>query len=229
MARDEAPPFARGETITNDFSGNTALAEWNDTVLGPAYVNLEGKEFVFEANSQDSESGFPVAATQNPNGHAVRVKVVRNRSGVNLKPARLVHFDETATAYPALAGGTNVNLETGVDGYTFALADSPAGVVDEFLPAAGVPPYDLFYVVIDGPTLFTNKGTAATILRGSRLIPATGTSRTNDDSGRVDLQDLTGATATLAENIQNAVGIAGLANAVNSAQFKGLVHRISKL
>jgi hypothetical protein len=120
--------------------------------------NLEGKVYVFEPNSQDQLVGYP--AVGDPNGRPIKVKVVRNRSGVNLKPARLAHCDEGTT--PTVNGSTvgPFKLGTGVDGYCHALADRPAGIIDEFLPPGGVPPWDLFYVVTEGPTKAVNQHAA---------------------------------------------------------------------
>ena len=96
MARDETP-LARGETYYN---GETI----DSNNLGG--VNLEGKEFVFEVNAPDD-----YAATD-PSGRQVRVKVVRNRSGVNLKPARIAHFNP-ADPY-----------ECSVDGYCYGVSQA---------------------------------------------------------------------------------------------------------
>jgi hypothetical protein len=77
-----------------------------------------------------------------------------------------------------------------------------------------VPDGDLFYLVVEGPSVVTQlSASASTLAIGDRLVPGTGTSATNDDAGRVAKQDLTGATATLGNNIQNALGFAGEANA----------------
>jgi hypothetical protein len=198
MSRQDHPPFARGETYANG-------GEIDANNLGG--VNLEGKEFIFEVNAPNDPSGA------DPSGRPIHVRVVRNASGVNLKPRRVVRYK---AADP---------LETQVDGYVSALADRPAGVVDEFLPAAGVPANDLFYIVIDGPTELTQPATHASLAIGDRLVPAAGTSATNDDAGRVAKQDLTGATATLANNIQNVIGYAGQAHNVTNGTFKAVVHR----
>ena len=125
--------------------------------------------------------------------------MVRNVSGQALKPKRLVRY-QLAT--------TGINLETRVDGYTIAVTDVPAGMVDEFLPPAGVANNDLFYIVIEGPTTGTTLSTGTVAINhGDRLIPGAGTSKTNDDGGRVDSQVLTGSAATLADNnILNSVG-----------------------
>ena len=204
MARDEAPPFARGETYYN---GETIDAN----NLGG--VNLEGKEFLFEVNAPDDPSGT------DPSGRLVRCRVVRNVSGQALKPARIAVF-KAADPY-----------EAQVDGYAFAVGDRPAGVIDEFLPAAGVPNNDLFYLVVEGPTKVTQPNTGNSNLAiGDRLVPTAGgaASKTDDLAGRVLKQDLTGATATLGNNLQNVIGYAGEANNAANAKIKAVVHLPSR-
>ena len=215
MARDESPPFARGETYAN---GNAEILNAASGPWGLGGINLEGKEFVFEPNA-DGQGGTTYSQLgSDPAGRPIRVKVVRNVSGQNLKPKRLVKF-QTGTA--------GVPLETRVDGYTSAVSDIPAGVTDEFLPTAGVPNNDLFYVVIDGPTIGTSlSASPGTLATGSRLVPGAGTSLTNDDAGRVALQDLTGSAATLGNNIQNRVGRVDSATSITatSANVPLVVH-----
>jgi hypothetical protein len=195
MARDEAAPFARGETFAN---GNLEILNAATSALGLGGVNLEGKEFVFEPNA-DGQGGASFGLLgPDPNGRPIRVRVVRNVSGVHLKPKRLVKY-QTGTA--------GINLETRVDGYTFAVGDVPAGFVDEFLPAAGVPDQDLFYIIVGGTGIGTSMATGTPALTsGCFLVPGAGTSATNDDAGRVELQSLAGATTVLGANLQNRIG-----------------------
>lgn len=198
-------------------------------------MNLEGKEFVFEPNSQDDFGAqYSAAYGPDPNGRPIRVKVVRNRSGIYLKGGLLAHYDEGGT----FTFGANTvgpfNLETGVDGYTFQLSDRPACVIDEFLPPAGVAPWDLFHIVIDGPSRVTNTHTPGSFVPGKRLVPAaTGTTypvtngpatgRMDPAAGRVALQDLTGTAATLGNNIQNLVGFADATNNTADGQFAAII------
>lgn len=194
------PPFARGETYNNGGTIDT------DNLGG---VNLEGKEYLFEVNAPDDPAG------SDPSGRLVKCRVVRNVSGQALKGGRLAVF-KAADPY-----------ETQVDGYTFAVGDRPAGVIDEFLPPAGVPNNDLFYLVIEGPTKVTQAHTSNSNLAiGTRLVPTAGgaASKTDDLGGRVLAQDLTGATAVLANNIQNRIGYAGEANNTVDALVKAVVH-----
>lgn len=209
MARDDAPPFARGETFYN--SGASASISLTDP-LGLGGVNLEGKEFTFEVNAQDQGNGYPTG--QDPSGRPIRVKVVRNSSGIALKPGRLARFlSATTSASP---------FECQVDGYVHLLTETViAGVVDEFLPAAGVAPNDLFYVVFDGPTqVVTGATTSPTVTPGLALVPAAYGATSGDDlAGRVTLQDLTGATTPLADNIVNFIGFADGSAASTQTSF----------
>ena len=86
----------------------------NDT-LGLGGVNLEGKEFVFEPNSQDDFGAqYSAAYGPDPNGRPIQVNVVRNRSGIYLKGGLLAHYDEGGTfTFSANTVGP-FNLETGV-------------------------------------------------------------------------------------------------------------------
>ena len=197
MGRLDQPPFARGETYAN---GNLEILNAANGPFGLGGINLEGKIFVFEPNS-DATTTLYGQLGPDPNGRAITVRVVRNVSGQALLPKRLVRY-QLAT--------TNVNLETHIDGYTIGAGDVPAGIVDEFLPPAGVANEDLFYLVIDGPTIGVSLTTGTvSIAHGSVLVPGLGTSKTTADAGCLDSQVLTGATATLADQIQNSVGRSG--------------------
>lgn len=237
MGRFDSPPFGRGEGYYNDAS--YALKDLvnnagNPTQLGG--VNLEGKEFTFEPNSQDFDQGIYSAtaiASQDPNGRPVHCKILRNRTGINLLPGRLIHFDESGQGNNGTyynQSGANLKNETGTDGYCYQLSDRPAGIVDEFVAPGGVAPNELFYCVIDGPSVFLQGATtAATFTTGLVAVPAAfGASRTDSLGGRVALQVLTGATAPLAQNIMNAVGVCETANSTAGQTFSGIVKRFSK-
>lgn len=170
MARDESAPFARGET----FYG---LGGAVDPLLGPGGINLEGKTFLLETPAINQYGAGPITA--DPAGRKVWVRVVRNRSAINLLPRRVVRH---AIGTPAVGTG----LGTGVDGYVYQVTDYPAGVVDEFLPAAGVPPGDLFYVVTNGPTQVISATTGSiSIAAGAQIAATTGTSAVSADAGFV--------------------------------------------
>lgn len=139
---------------------------------------------------------------------------MKNVSGITLLPKLLAVFKKSDPT------------ETQVDGYTAAVGDRPAGVIDEFLPAAGVPPNDLFYIVVDGPTkVKTVTATLTALAVGDRVVPGTGTNKTANDAGRIQAQDLTGVTAALANNVQNAVGYSEQVQAATNTDTKIVVHR----
>jgi hypothetical protein len=86
----------------------------------------------------------------------------------------------------------------------FQDTDPILGVVDEYLPAAGVKPGDLFYVVIEGPTTVISPTTGSfTIASGAILAAATGTSAVSADAGFVSVMN-TSSTTTL--QLENRVG-----------------------
>lgn len=208
MARNEAPPFSRGETIYN---GNPI--DVNDLGGG----NLEGKEYVFEVNP-------PIATgtlnTYDPSGRPVVCRCVRNRSGVNLKGARLA-------AYAVGSANANLPIGTGVAGYTFSDTDQVAGVIDEFLPPAGVPPNDLFWLVIDGPTRVTTPASGTiSIAAGAKLAPATGTSATNDDAGRANVAAGTPSVAQAGALIGRSDSTTTVAT--TSASFPAVVRHLNR-
>lgn len=176
MARDETPPFSRGETFYN--GGTIDSAD-----LGG--INLEGKEWVFKDDIRNT-------------GFDVRVRVVRNMAAAALLPKRLVTFKNDAY------------YGRRVDGYA-TLTSVNAYPVDELLPAAGVPIYDLFYIVVGGPALVkTDIASSANNLIniGDTLVSLTAATSGATTSGRVAPQDLTGATAPLGKQVQNRLGVA---------------------
>lgn len=184
-SRDENPPFPRGQTFCN---GGTI--DSSDLTSLPG-ANLEGKEWVFE--DVDPSNG---ALRTN---HQVRCRIVRNMASFNLLPSR-------ALAVYTTAAGQQLS-RTG--GYTTTTAADFQGVVDEYLPAAGVPQYDLFWAVIDGPSVvYTDIAAAAgnVIGLGVRVVALTAVTSGATTAGRVAVQDLTGATALLGNQVQNIIG-----------------------
>lgn len=182
MPRDENPPFDRGSTYYNGEAINV-----ND--LG--HPGLEGKEYTFEDNSPSNS--FPSRGL----GLPVVCRVVRNVSGIAILPRRLVTL--------SAAGFLGMRC----DGYADVTAEGPVFPVDEYLPAAGVPNNDLFYVVVKGPALVKTSlaGNAENVIAvGDGMVALTGATSGATTSGRMNRQDLTGATVPLASQIQNRFG-----------------------
>lgn len=183
MARDENPPFGLGETF---YGGETIDA--ND--LGG--VNLEGKEWVFEDIN-------PVTGAHRT-GRSKRCRIVRNVSGVALLPKRLVRFQ---------ASGTNYGSR--VDGYTH-VPSQEGYPVDEWLPAAGVPANDLFWIVLEGPAVCILTRDAAldgaVVAVGNWVVAETAaTSQSATTAGHVQVKGTTtGATDVLGDAVINRVG-----------------------
>jgi hypothetical protein len=87
---------------------------------------------------------------------------VRNTSGGPLLPGAVVKFKKAA-------------ILDEVDGVAAASTDAPLGVVDEYLPAAGVANLDVFWLVVSGPTAIT---TAAALTAGSLVTATAGAAAT---------------------------------------------------
>lgn len=182
---DEAP-FERGTT----YYGAEAIDTAN---LGG--LNLEGKEYIFEDVDPRSTAGSLTIRTNRP----VRARIVRNMSGVALLPSRCVKGDTT-----------NAGVHTTrVLGYSTLTADDRLGIVDEYLPPAGVRNGDLFYCVVSGPTncLTDIAASANNVLPlGTRVVALTAVTSQSTTAGRIAPQDLTGATAVLGNAVQNVIG-----------------------
>jgi hypothetical protein len=190
MARDENPPFARGETFYN---GDTIDA----TDLGGEH--LEGKEWVFE----DVHPETGVVRT----GRSVRCRVVRNTAAIALLPARLASFEASDKEYGSR-----------IDGYATTLA-AECYPIDEYLPTTGVVVNDLCYIVVEGPSeVKTNLAGDATNVfsAGSWGVAATAATSGATTAGRVEVQVLTGATAALANQVMNRIGRALTARTTNN-------------
>ena len=184
MARDESPPWERGQTY---YGGQTI----DSNNLGG--IDLEGKEFVFE----DIDHSV-VGAKPKRSGKRVKVRVVRNVGAAALLPKGLASF-VAGTTYGKRVDG--LARTTAAEGYP----------IDEWLPAAGVPVNDLFYIVVEGPSLVLSDlaaGANNVITAGGVLVALTAATSGATTAGRVAPQDLTGATALLANQVQNRIGVA---------------------
>lgn len=181
----ENPPFPRGGTFYN---GGTI----DSNNLGG--TNLEGSRWYFP------DQDLSVAGTRKTRtNRVVTCMIVRNVSGIALLPKRLANLQ-----------ASGLNFMGRVDGYatTTAALGYP---IDEWLPAAGVPANDLFYIVIDGPaTVLTDIAAAAgnVIAVGGVVVALTAVTSQSTTAGRVSVNDLTGATALLANQVQNRIGYA---------------------
>ena len=189
MAKTENPPFERGKTF---YDGGTI----DSNNLGGG--QLIGRLFDFEDIDLSSTSQGAKAMRTN---HPVRCMAVRNTSAGVLYAKRLVKLKKTAGRY----------LVEEVDGYGTVAADGPVFPVDEYVPTAGVPVNDIFYIVVEGPalTLTGLVGDATNVISvGDHLVCLTAATSGATTSGRIGPQDLSGSTTPLGNNIQNRVGLA---------------------
>jgi hypothetical protein len=191
MARNENPPFSRGETF---FNGGTV-----DTT-DKSGLEFEGKTWIFE----DLQYNTPnlVGAKPARSNRDVKCMIVRNVSGVALLPGQLVNLQ---------TGGTDGRYFLGrVDGLAYVTAQR-AYPVDEWLPAAGCPNHDLCWIVVAGPASVLTAldgGSDNVFSVGSLVVALTAVTSQATTAGRVAPQDLTGATSLLGKQIQNAIGTA---------------------
>lgn len=204
MGLYENMPFSRGNTYFGQ-QGGAAIPTLDDT----SAANLVGRDYIHMDNTYNT-------------GTWVKVRVLRNDSGISLQPSRLVKVGVAPTAYNL--GGSNVSGLVGIGSVTgYANVNAAAGpekgyVVDEML-TFNVPPYDLFYGVMKGPTLAFTSLTAAdfadtnTIGIGDHLHVAAAASSQATTAGRIAVASFAGATAVLAAQMANVVG-----RAMSSAQ-----------
>ncbi len=158
-------------------------------------VSIEGAEFELDDINWSSTALTKPFRTQ---GAKCRLRVVRNVSGATLLPKFLARLIKTS--------GTNLYNRT--DGYARLVTDTPCYPIDEFLPSAGVVNYDLFYVCVSGPSecMTGMVGDATNVIGiGDFLVALTAATTGATTAGRLGAQDLTGATAVLANQIQNRI------------------------
>lgn len=192
-----------------------------------SFQNLPFARGEYDANVGDYAGHTYVVDDRDPDSlqkrrseHQVHLRLVKNSSGIALLPKRLVVFKS----------GTN---RTEVDGYATTTAAGGAGVavVDEFLPAAGVPNGEYFFVVTKGPTecLTDLAGGANNLLpEDTILVALTAATSQATTAGRVAPQDLTGATAVLGNQIQGAFGRAMSAKTTANTNADLLVYVSSR-
>jgi hypothetical protein len=205
MGRENDQPFPRGSTWYNGgFIPNFAGTLPATCDPNPGGWNLEGKEYLFE----DGTSGTGVENNGYGTGFYVKVRCVRNNSNKNILPGQLCTFTTTyvdnVTTKPngMIVGGTTNQLAT----FSY-----PA---DEFLPPAGVPQGDLFYIVVDGPCLLqltTVAGTNVATTAGQKVVSSTANGSTAASGvGQIQPQSITESTDTqqvlTSNEIQNAIG-----------------------
>lgn len=154
-------PFGLGKT----FAQGTTI---DSAKLGG--VSLEGQVCTF--TNVVVPSGSTTLRTLLNDG-PIQARLVRNVSGIALLPGRLAIYK---------AG----QQDKRVDGYTNTTAQRAAGVVDPWLPAAGVPANDLFWIIISGtvPVRRSLSNSAADDAEGDTLYAITAATSQATTAGR---------------------------------------------
>lgn len=184
--------------------GQPPLTRGNTSTDGVA--GFAGTVWTFE--DIDLSTSYASARVKRTN-QRVQCRLVKNSSGIALLPKRGVTYK----------AGTN---QTEVDGYVRTTSAECAGIVDEWLPAAGVANGDYFWIVVQGPTMVLSSlagNSENVITERDPLVALTAATSQATTAGRFVTQDLTGATQILANAVQNAIGRA--LSAKTTAQTNG--------
>lgn len=168
-------------------------------------ASLEGREY-------EVEDTTPAGVRRSNRRRTLRV-VRWTQSAFNALPKHLVTFEASA------------DNEGQCDGRVTTTA-ARCYPVDEYLPSAGVVQHDLFYVVVKGPAVCVTpmSNTSADMAAGNFLVSITAATSGATTAGRLTNQDLTGATALLANQVQNRVGVAVTSRVTNSTNTDILVN-----
>lgn len=155
------PGFARGQMLGVTLS----LYETTDPNAGVGIIGTR-KEF----RDEDPRTGVLLS------NRAVECIAVRNVSGGALLPGQVVHFR---------AGASGTQFSGGVLGEVVATSNTTTpsnaaaalfGIVDEYLPAAGAPNNEIFWVVVRGPSAPRKTTGAGTAISAGDQVGITSTS-----------------------------------------------------
>lgn len=190
--------------------------EFNEAICkrGQTYTGIPNQSTAASSDGRDQEGLEKLFRdddlNQQPPAHrsnrSVRCRMVRNYTSgsltsatgsIALLPKRLVQLDSSflfqrATGYATVSAGR-------------------CFPVDEFLPAAGVLNWDLFWVVVNGPALVLTGlafDAGNVINAGDCLSSLTAATSQATSSGRIKTADWTGATAVLGAELAHIIGTA---------------------
>jgi hypothetical protein len=183
------PPFPMGQT----WFGHGGSPDADDA------KSLEGKEWEF----QDTDLNRYGQTNQTfGTGKYSRCRLVRNRSGGSLSaPAGRLAYMDPSTSYV---------WGTGVTGYAAVTAQKCYPIDWKIPSGVSIADDDLFYIIVKGlavvKTALSGAAGVLVINPSDVLVSVTAATSGATTSGRVVLQDLTGATAVLGVQITNAIG-----------------------
>ena len=139
---------------------------------------------------------------------------VRNTSGGALLPKRVVAFD---VATGGLAGFTETK------GYSAVTNEERVGVVDEYLPAAGVAANDVYWVTVEGPTEMAVALSGSDVAVGDRLAAIAAATSGATTAGRVTKSGVAAATTGAGDNSLGVLGRACSAGATTGSSVLAIV------
>jgi hypothetical protein len=195
------PPFGLGQTL--GIVGN------NDSLWGLASGASYGDNWVGAVKEFTDVN--PINGQVRSNRRKVCI-ACRNTSGAALLPKRVVRLAGSGTA-----------LYGAADGYASAANEAFCGVVDEFLPAAGVASNDVFWVTVDGPTEVSVALSGTDIAVRDRLSVITAATSGATTAGRVTVSPLSSSTAGANDNGIGVIAFAASSGAATGSAVLALV------
>lgn len=147
-------------------------------------------------------------------GRVKKCVAVRNTSTVSLLPKRVVRF---------AVGTAGTAVFSAVDGYAAIGNNEFVGVVDEFLPSAGVAVNDVFWVTVDGPTEVSVALSGSDVAVGNRLAAITAAASTSTTAGRVTPSSVAAATTGPGNDSLGVIGYACSVGATTGTAVLALV------
>lgn len=225
MQANTAPPFARGQTMSPFLYGNEVTFT-TDATAGYPGTQEHPNECELAREHWFPDLDFGTKGTPMRSGGAVLCRALRNMASFNLLPMRMVYTGTTLStgAYTSNAGPKERGRAYG---YTDQV-NTIGFPVDEFLPAAGVVQYDIFWVVVRGAaTILTDMASIISTVVGAAVVAATAAGSTGTGTtgvgGRVSglAYGTTGSTAGTA--LLGIIGRALTAVTTNNTNAKLLV------
>lgn len=190
--------------------GKTYLTGPNRTADATATsaIAIEGTVKSFKDMNYTTTSGGQIKGYRS--GGEVTAILVRNDSGQALLPGRVC-------IWKAGHVGKRVDGYTAADGLVGTRIAIPAGVVDEFLPAAGVADDDYFWLVVRGPSLVKKSLDANTLTQGEDVVAITAADSLGTTSGRIKSFLQTSNSTEMANQAAHKIGVAMSTSATTDA------------
>lgn len=178
----------RGKTYLS--GGNRTIDSTQTTSKAIMGIRKVFKDLDFSATTPSNTS-----AKAPRSGGEVTCILVRNSSGAAMLPGRMAVWKSGAEGKE-------------VDGYTTTDYAKVAGVVDEWLPAAGVADNDLFWLVVNGPCNIKKSLDANALVVDDYVVAITAATSHSTTAGRIMSISLQNNATSNTSMALNRVGIA---------------------